>query len=121
MREIENLKKLEEIEKRLKNQNYYNFQKYNLFSGLKNNEKDNQKEENNEKPYEKPEISNNNQDIQINKENIIGETPIEIKRRQSLINIPLNFPNTEKKITNEKLNVSNNRLSQIFNNIETSS
>ena len=119
MREIENLKKLEEIEKRLKNQNYYNFQKYNLFSGLKNNEKDNQKEENNEKPYEKPEISNNNQDIQINKENIIGETPIEIKRRQSLINIPINFPNTEKKITNEKLNVSNNRLSQIFNNIET--
>ena len=119
MREIENLKKLEEIEKRLKNQNYYNFQKYNLFSGLKNNEKDNQKEENNEKPYEKPEISNNNQDIQINKENIIGETPIEKKRRQSLINIPLNFPNTEKKITNEKLNVSNNRLSQIFNNIET--
>ncbi len=119
MREIENLKKLEEIEKRLKNQNYYNFQKYNLFSGLKNKEKDNQKEENNEKPYEKPEISNNNQDIQINKENIIGETPIEIKRRQSLINIPLNFPNTEKKITNEKLNVSNNRLSQIFNNIET--
>ena len=119
MREIENLKKLEEIEKRLKNQNYYNFPKYNLFSGLKNNEKDNQKEENNEKPYEKPEISNNNQDIQINKENIIGETPIEIKRRQSLINIPINFPNTEKKITNEKLNVSNNRLSQIFNNIET--
>lgn len=119
MREIENLKKLEEIEKRLKNQNYYNFPKYNLFSGLKNNEKDNQKEENNEKPYEKPEISNNNQDIQINKENIIGETPIEKKRRQSLINIPLNFPNTEKKITNEKLNVSNNRLSQIFNNIET--
>ena len=119
MREIENLKKLEEIEKRLKNQNYYNFQKYNLFSGLKNNEKDNQKEENNEKPYEKPEISNNNQDIQINKENIIGETPIEKKRRQSLINIPINFPNTEKKITNEKLNVSNNRLSQIFNNIET--
>ena len=119
MREIENLKKLEEIEKRLKNQNYYNFQKYNLFSGLKNNEKDNQKEENNEKPYEKPEISNNNQDIQINKENIIGETPIEIKRRQSLINIPINLPNTEKKITNEKLNVSNNRLSQIFNNIET--
>ena len=119
MREIENLKKLEEIEKRLKNQNYYNFQKFNLFSGLKNNEKDNQKEENNEKPYEKPEISNNNQDIQINKENIIGETPIEKKRRQSLINIPLNFPNTEKKITNEKLNVSNNRLSQIFNNIET--
>lgn len=119
MREIENLKKLEEIEKRLKSQNYYNFPKYNLFSGLKNNEKDNQKEENNEKPYEKPEISNNNQDIQINKENIIGETPIEIKRRQSLINIPINFPNTEKKITNEKLNVSNNRLSQIFNNIET--
>ena len=119
MREIENLKKLEEIEKRLKNQNYYNFPKYNLFSGLKNNEKENQKEENNEKPYEKPEISNNNQDIQINKENIIGETPIEIKRRQSLINIPINFPNTEKKITNEKLNVSNNRLSQIFNNIET--
>ena len=119
MREIENLKKLEEIEKRLKSQNYYNFPKYNLFSGLKNNEKDNQKEENNEKPYEKPEISNNNQNIQINKENIIGETPIEIKRRQSLINIPINFPNTEKKITNEKLNVSNNRLSQIFNNIET--